>query len=73
MSGEQIGPYAETWQDAHQKTYAYLLYSHQDGQPPPYRAGPPQMSTAIAGEVQIADNDMRDTTGIHEAQPGHTV
>lgn len=70
LSAEQIGGFSEQWQDAHQKTYAYLLYSHHDGQPPPYRAGPPQLSTAIAGEVQIADQDMRDTTGIHEASMG---
>lgn len=70
LSGEQIGVYAEQWQDAHIKTYPYLLYSHQDGQPPPYRAGPPQLSTAIAAEVQTAAQDMRDTTGIHEASQG---
>ena len=70
LTPEQIANHEDEWQTSHHKAWPYLLYNHEEGQPPPQRQYPEPLNTAIAAEVQISNQDMRDTTNVQEASLG---
>jgi len=56
------------WRSANQKNYAYLEY---DGDVPPRREPPPEISPAMAHEVQTAAQELKDVSGIQDAGLGN--
>lgn len=70
LTPEQIAGHEVQWKNAHEKTYPYLLYNDEEGQGRPQREYPQAMSTALANEVAIADQEMRDTTSRQKANLG---
>jgi hypothetical protein len=72
MTGEMLGPYKAMWDDAHMKNYPYLLYQADTVNPGarPTREMPPQLSTALASELQRQEHDIMSTMGIYQASLG---
>lgn len=59
------------WDNAHKQNYPYLPYEADPDMPGgPKREHPPEMPMAFAHEAQIADQDMKATTGIYDASLG---
>ncbi len=59
------------WDNAHKQNYPYLPYEADPDMPGgPKREHPPEMPMAFANEAQIADQDMKATTGIYDASLG---
>jgi len=69
---KHIAPFKQIWDNIHKTNYPYLPYD-QSADPtsaPPSRIAPPQMSQAFVKEAEIADQDMKATTGIYDASLG---
>jgi hypothetical protein len=67
-----LSPYEKIWDKANDENYPYLPY-HVDITNPalkPFRESPAMASSANQVQVQIADNEMRDTIGIQKAALG---
>lgn len=59
------------WDNAHKQNYPYLPYEADPDMPGgPKREHPPEMPMAFAHEAQIADQDMKATTGIYDSSLG---
>lgn len=59
------------WDQSHKQNYPYLPYEADPEMPAgPKREHPPEMPQAFAAEAQIADQDMKATTGIYDASLG---
>lgn len=69
-TAKQIGPNSEMWRTANQSNSAVLLYEPDDRAPPPQRVPPPIPSAALMSEIQLAAEDMKQTTGIYDASLG---
>lgn len=55
------------WRSANKKNYAYLEY---DGDIPPSREPPPDISPGFANEVHVAAEELRAVSGIHDPALG---
>lgn len=67
----QIQGHESQWNLAHKKNYPYLLYNPDPKAPGlPHRQFPAQAQTGIQSEVLIADQEIHDTIGLHEASLG---
>ncbi|MBE9570890.1 MAG: hypothetical protein IMF11_09700, partial [Proteobacteria bacterium] len=67
-----IGIFKDTWDKSNDENYPYLPY-HVDPSYPnhkPYRETPAMASSANREQIQIADDEMRDTIGIQKAALG---
>jgi len=64
--------YEGVWQTANTKAHAYLPYrpDPKNGGREPSRVPPPVASQGLAAEVQSAENDLRNVTGIYNASLG---
>ena len=72
VSAKMIAPFKAIWDNLHKTNYPYLPYDRTadpDGQPPT-RQAPPQMSQAFVKEAELADGDMKATTGIYDSSLG---
>jgi hypothetical protein len=68
----QIGPYKEMWDNLNTGNPAYLLYAPDPMAPgKPERMAPPTTPAAMYQEAQVADADMKATTGIYDASLGN--
>lgn len=67
-----IGPHKKVWDNAANENYPYLLYSPDPNNPNlrPYKETPTMPSSGMLQEIQLADQDLRDTVGIHKAALG---
>lgn len=72
LTSEMLGPHKEQWDQAHLKNYYYILYESDPNQPgaTPRREPPPQLSTAIAGEIARHEHDIMSTMGIYREHVG---
>ena len=59
----------EAFRTAYQNDDTLLVYS---GQVPPQFVGPPTLNSAVLQESQILTQDIKDTTGLHDASLGMT-
>jgi len=57
------------WQNPH-KAHAYLPFNPDGVAAPPQRIQPAVPSSAVMGEIQMASEDMKATTGIYDASLG---
>ena len=70
-TSKQIGAHAEKWRNANTSNQAVLLYEPDERVPnPPTRVPPPIPSAALMSEIQLAAEDMKQTTGIYDASLG---
>jgi hypothetical protein len=70
-TAKQIGPYAAQWNNAHKKTYPYLMYQPDPEAPgAPQRLNPPQISSALANSAARDIDDMKATMGLFDASLG---
>lgn len=69
---KMISKFRGIWDNASKTNTPYLPYEPDDKAPGmgPRREHPPQMPEAFAREAQIADQDMKATTGIYDASLG---
>ena len=71
VTAKMIGNYQRIWDTAHRKSYPYLPIDVDPALPSfPKRAEPITQSTAIMAEIQIADQEMHDTTGLQQSNMG---
>ncbi len=71
-TADQIGPYKQMWDTSHTTNRPYLLYKPDPNAPgtKPQREAPPALPAALMQEAQIASDDMKNVTGIHDAALG---
>lgn len=69
-TSKQIDGHSAMWRDANTSNRAVLLYNPDEKAPPPQRIPPPIPSAALMSEIQLAADDMKQTTGIYDASLG---
>lgn len=72
VSAKMIAPFKNIWDNLHKTNYPYLPYDRTadpEGQAP-RREAPPQMPAAFVKEAELADGDMKATTGIYDSSLG---
>ena len=74
VTAKMIGNYQSIWDKANKKNYPYLPYdpdpNAQGSGGIPKREMPIAQNTGILAEIQIADQEMHDTTGLQQASLG---
>ena len=70
VTARQIKNYEDHWSKANQSNTPVLPYNADPEAPPPQRVSPPIPSAALMGEIQLASEDMKRTTGIYDASLG---
>ncbi len=70
VTAEQIGPYRDAWERLSVDNAPALPYVHVDGQPPPQRQMPPQLSAGTMALLNITTDAIKATTGIYDASLG---
>ena len=72
VTAKMIGKWKALWDQAATKNLPYLPYDADPDMPgaTPNRQHPPEMPMAFAREAEIADQDMKATTGIYDASLG---
>jgi len=71
VTEKQIGEYKRLWDDHHLSPRPYLVYEHDPEVPNgPRRESPPALPAALMQEAQVAVEDLKATTGIHDASLG---
>lgn len=71
VTAKQIQNYKAQWEGANKGNPAALVFDPDPAMPSgPRREAPPQMPVAWYQEAQVADQDMKATTGIYDASLG---
>jgi hypothetical protein len=70
VTTKHIAGLEEHWRDANTSNKSALPYNPDDKAPPPQRIPPPIPSAALMSEIQLAAEDMKQTTGIYDASLG---
>jgi hypothetical protein len=72
VSVKMISKFKAIWDNIHKTNYPYLPYESDPDAPggAPQRQQPPQMSQAFVKEAEMADLDMKATTGIYDSSLG---
>lgn len=74
VTATMIDQYQGLWDKAHKKNYPYLPYNPdpmaQGSGGMPSRQNPIAQNTGLLAEIQIADQEMHDTTGLQQASLG---
>ena len=72
VTAKMISKFKSLWDTANTKNLPYLVYdADPDAGHGPTRQHPPEMPAAFAQEAQIADQDMKATTGIYDSSLGN--
>ena len=70
-TAKQIAGHEHQWKEAHRKNFPYLLVNADPSAPSwPHREAAPQASSAMTEKIQMADQEIRDTTGLQKASLG---
>jgi hypothetical protein len=71
VTAKQIAGHESQWNESHRKNYPYLIINPDQSAPGwPQRQAPPQASSAMVEKIQMADQEIRDTTGLQKASLG---
>jgi len=71
VTGKQVAGLEAIWAKANTANRPYLPYNPDERAPgPPRRESPPIASQALVSEAQMAAEDIKRTTGIHDASLG---
>jgi hypothetical protein len=68
---EQAKGHTGMWSEAHKKNFPFLLYNNDpQAQGAPQRMGGPDVPVALIQQTVVSSQDIRDTSGLHEASFG---
>jgi hypothetical protein len=68
---EQAKGHTTMWGEAHKKNFPFLLFNADPKQPgAPQRMGGPEVPVALIQQTMVSSQDIRDTSGLHEASFG---
>jgi hypothetical protein len=69
---DQAKGHTDNWTEAHKKNFPFKLYNPdpKTGGAPPQRAGGVEVPAALMALSEMAAQDLRDVTGLHEASFG---
>lgn len=67
-TAEQVGAHKEEWENLNISSDPVLLYEHQDGQPPPYKIGGPQVNASLEVTSQNAERNLMSSSGLDQLQ-----
>ena len=72
VTAKMVKSFKHIWDSIHKTNYPYLPYDPDDAAPGmgPRREPPPQMPAAFVKEAELADGDMKATTGIYDSSLG---
>ena len=70
VDAKSIAPFKHIWDSINRTNYPYLPYDSQKDVPAPNRIAPPAMAPAFVKEAELADGDMKATTGIYDSSLG---
>jgi hypothetical protein len=70
VDAKSIAPFKNIWDSLNRTNYPYVPYDAKEGVPPPTRVAPPAMAPAFVKEAELADGDMKATTGIYDSSLG---
>jgi hypothetical protein len=71
VTPRQIAGHEDQWNNSLKKSYPYLLTNFDEKAPGwPKRQAPPQASSAMVEKIRMADQEIRDTTGLQQASLG---
>jgi hypothetical protein len=72
VTAKMISNYQTLWDSSSKRNYAYLPFDLDPGNANmmPVRTPPVSQNAGIMAEIQIADQEMRDTTGLQQASLG---
>jgi hypothetical protein len=72
VTPKMIAGHEGRWNTAHQQNYPYLPYNVDPSAPAgkPYREQPATVPAGMVNELNIADQEIRDTTGLQKASLG---
>jgi len=70
LAAEQIEGYEDEWGDSNTSNKPYLVYNHVQGLNPPARQVVTQTAIGEITEANIASDEIKDTTSIHDASLG---
>ncbi len=71
VTTKMVSKFKGIWDSIHKTNYPYLPFEPDTDQPGgPRRMEPPQMSMAFVKEAELADGDMKATTGIYDSSLG---
>jgi len=66
VTPEQIEGHEHMWKNANIKNYPYLLYNAAGSPHPPKREPQVQVPSGVISQLQISDNDIKDTLGLYD-------
>lgn len=70
-TAKQIEGHEDMWDNFQKRNASYLLTNADEKAPGwPQRQAPPQASSAMVQQIQMADQEIRDTTGLQKASLG---
>ncbi len=72
VTAEQVGTHKKAWENMNTSADPALLYVHQDGQPPPYKIGGPQLNPGLETVAASAERNLQSTAGL-ERMPGEAL
>lgn len=72
VNAKHIAPFKNIWDNINRTNYPYLPYdaAADEKASPPSRIAPPAMPAAFVTEAELADGDMKATTGIYDSSLG---
>jgi hypothetical protein len=71
VTAKMIGNNTAQWQNMHKKNYPYIVFEADEKAPQgPQRPPPAHGNPAAMSEIQIADQELHDTTGLQLASMG---
>lgn len=72
VTTKMVAKFKGIWDQIHKTNYPYLPYEPDEQQPSgPRREPPPAMPAAFVKEAELADGDMKATTGIYDSSLGN--
>lgn len=70
VTPDQVEGLEDEWANSNSATKGYQLYNHVPDQPAPMRQSPPMSPPGLAAELSLAQNDIKNTTGVYDAALG---
>jgi hypothetical protein len=67
---DQVEGLEDEWSTANSGRKGYQLYNHVKDQPPPQRQSPPMTPPGLSTEIMLAQEDIKNTTGVYDAALG---
>lgn len=73
ITAEQVGEYEDQYKHFNLRNSPFLFYNADDGQPPPFRLGPPPVQQALIDQGMQAERDIQATIGRNDTALGNVA